>query len=142
MPFILGLVTSFFKHNVHWLLYLAIAVAVAVPCGSFYYMWKSNIENQTRLEFNQTQLQQALKDQNDAILKQQQIMLDQQAIIKALQASNAEVVSNVNDVNVYLHSLPTAEQQALASEAIRKTFELLNQHTPASTPVKPTPSKR
>ena len=72
--------------------------------SGIYYSWRSGIEREALLEYNQKQLEQAIHDQREFKAKMQKIEEDQAAIIKRTEDEKKIFETKINQANDYLNT--------------------------------------
>jgi uncharacterized protein HemX len=108
-------------------LYLLIGLFSVGAAATTYYVWKRNIQNQARLEFNQKQLEQTAKEQAEFIRKQQEIADQQAAATRALTQQNEELNRRMSGIDRFLNS--SQSQDRPSSEILKRTIEMLRTGT-------------
>lgn len=92
---------------------------------SIYYSWKSNIERTALLEYNQKQLEQAIKDQTELKRKIQLLEGIQIAIIKQTEDDRKQYEEKMKSVDDYLQSLEAKKADRPASDVLKETVKQL-----------------
>lgn len=90
-----------------------------------YYSWKTNIERTALLEYNQKQLEQAIKDQNELKRKVQLLEGIQAAIIKQTEDDRKAYEEKMKTVDEYLQSLDAKKADRPASSVLKNTIKQL-----------------
>lgn len=106
-------------------LYIFIATFVLASAGGAIYSWKKSIRMQALMDYNQLQLEQNIKDQQEYIDKQKQIA--EEAIISAiaLAKKNEELNKQLSNVNDMLDSSEMKKADRPSSIILRKTLDEL-----------------
>lgn len=92
---------------------------------SIYYSWKSNIERTALLEYNQKQLEQSLKDQQELKRKVQLLEGVQAAIIRQTDEDRKLYEDKMKSVDDYLQSLDAKKADRPASSVLKETVKQL-----------------
>lgn len=90
-----------------------------------YYTWKSNIEHTALLEYNQKQLEQAIKDQQELQRKVQLLEGIQAAIIKQTEDDRKAYEEKMKSIDDYLVSLEVRKSDRPASDVLKNTIKQL-----------------
>lgn len=101
------------------------ALLAAGVIFGIYYTWKSNIERTALLEYNQKQLEQAIKDQNELKRKIQLLEGIQVAIIKQTDEDRKLYEDKMKSVDEYLQSLDARKADRPSSSVLKNTIKQL-----------------
>ena len=93
--------------------------------SGIYYSWRSGIEREALLEYNQKQLEQAIHDQREFKAKMQKIEEDQAAIIKRTEDEKKVFEAKINQANDYLNTEAAKKADRPASEILKQTVNKL-----------------
>lgn len=104
-------------------LYIIAGILLFGALTGIYYNWRSGIEREALMEYNQKQLEQSIKDQE--ILKQQLLNIDkkQKEIDAANTADKTEFKNKMTEVNTVIESKDTVDRPA--SDVLKKTVTKL-----------------
>lgn len=108
-------------------LYAAIAVMAMGAITTTYYVWKSSIERAALMEFNQRQLEQTLKDQEEFRRRQEALEEQQREATRALLEQNRDVQNRIQSIQGNLNSPAAAASDRPASDILRRTVEQLRE---------------
>jgi hypothetical protein len=104
-------------------IYVFIAITlIGSGCG-IYYAWKRDIERQALMDFNQKQMEQSLKDQQDFLEKQEKISKVQQEAARDLLEENQKISRKLESVSTYLGSTDAKRNDRPASDILKNTVE-------------------
>jgi uncharacterized protein YoxC len=101
---------------------ILVGLAVLVAVVGLYFSWKKAIEAQATLKYNQKQLEQIQKDQQDFLKKMQEIADIQNNLVEDLKKSNAVVEKKTADIITYLNSDAAKKSNRPASELLKQTI--------------------
>jgi hypothetical protein len=102
----------------------AVIIAIAI---SYAYLWENSIKKAALAEFNNQQLQQQVKDQQDYIAKMNEVNILQKKSIEDLKSENAKLSGKLADLNKYLDSEAAKQSDKDSSEVLKKTLgEIIN----------------
>jgi len=107
--------------------YIFLALFLFGTIGTAYYQWKKNIEHEALMEFNQKQVEQTIKDQQEFARKQQEIAHQQQEAAKILIQQNVELTSKIKSIDGYLNSDVVKKTDRPSSDIIKKTIDMIQQ---------------
>lgn len=108
-------------------LYAALAVMAVGAVTGTYYIWKSSIERAALMEFNQKQLEQTLKDQEEFRRRQEALEEQQREATRALLEQNRDVQNRIQSIQGNLNSPATAASDRPASDILKRTVEQLRE---------------
>jgi hypothetical protein len=104
-------------------LYIIAGIFLFGALTAFYYNWRSGIEREALMEYNQAQLEQSIKDQK----AMQDKLAAMDAKQKELEAANAADKSvfkgKMNDITTEIESKETVDRPA--SDVLKKTVSKL-----------------
>lgn len=112
-----------------YLLYVLFAASIVAAIWFGIHQWEAKIAEEARLEFNNEQLQQTIKDQKIIDDKLSQVNADQKKIIDDLNTKNQALTTSVNNLNEYLSSDAAKKANKLSSDVLKKTIEELNKES-------------
>lgn len=101
---------------------ILIGIALLVAVVGLYFSWKKTIEVQATLKYNQKQLEQIQKDQQNFLKKMQEIADIQNNLVEDLKKSNAVVEKKTADIITYLNSDAAKKSNRPASELLKQTI--------------------
>ena len=119
-----NMLLSFLGINRLWL-YAALAVMAFTAVTGTYYIWKSSIERAALMEFNQKQLEQTLKEQEEFRRRQEALEEQQREATRALLEQNRDVQNRIQSIQGNLNSPAAAATDRPASDILRRTVEQL-----------------
>jgi uncharacterized membrane protein len=90
-----------------------------------YYSWRSSITRQALLEYNQKQLEQTLKDQEEFRLKMQAIQKNQEELIKKNREDKKEFDDKMASARSYLESDEAKKEDRSSSQVLKQTIKKL-----------------
>jgi len=106
-------------------IYLGGALFLFVTVSGAYLAWQRSIERNALLRFNQTQLEQTLREQEE-FMKRQRILEDEQrTIARQLHQENQRLRSRVDSIQTILNSPEFSAADRPASEILRRTIQEL-----------------
>lgn len=108
-------------------IYAALAVMVVGAVTGTYYIWKSSIERAALMEFNQKQLEQTLKDQEEFRRRQEALEEQQREATRALLEQNRDVQNRIQSIQGNLNSPAAAAADRPASDILKRTVEQLRE---------------
>lgn len=108
------------------IIYIFIGVTLFGSAISLYYLWKRDVERQALLEFNQKQMEQNLKDQQEFLRNQEIISKAQQEATQDLLIENQKITRKLGSVSTYLNSADAKSNDRPASDILKKTIEQLS----------------
>jgi Tfp pilus assembly protein PilO len=106
-------------------LYLAIGAAVIIFTMAAYYSWKSSIEQLALLRFNQQQLEQTVRNQEEFRQRQAEIEEQQRQSARQLIEENNRLRSTVQDIQSMLNTPEFTASDRPASDVLKRTIEQL-----------------
>ena len=106
-------------------LYIFIATAFMGAITAAYYGWKRSVEQQALIEFNQKQMDQTLRDQQDFLDKQKRLAQQQADAANALAEQNRKLSQRITTVNAYLSSKDAKIADRPSSEVLKQTIRQL-----------------
>jgi len=107
------------------IIYIFIGVTLFGSTIGLYYLWKRDVERQALLEFNQRQMEQSLKDQQEFLKNQELITKAQQEAAQDLLIENQKITRKLDSVSSYLNSADAKSSDRPASAILKKTIEQL-----------------
>ena len=108
-------------------LYAALAMMAVGAVTGTYYIWKSSIERAALMEFNQKQLEQTLKDQEEFRRRQEALEEQQREATRALLEQNRDVQNRIQSIQGNLNSPAAAASDRPASDILKRTVEQLRE---------------
>lgn len=106
-------------------LYIGAVLFVATFLTTGYYLWKRDIEYKALIQYNMTQMQQLVRDQQESARQQAVLFTEQQRLTRELLERNEALQRRMEAVNVYLASPQAQRADRPASEVIRETINQL-----------------
>lgn len=104
-------------------MYIIIGVVLLASTLTIYYFWKKDIERQALLEYNQRQIEQNIKDQEDLKKKIEAIRTIQDEFIKRDLEEKKDLDDRINNIMRGIDS--DSETDKPASIILRKTIDEL-----------------
>lgn len=103
----------------------AIAAAIFLAVATTYVlMWKHSIRQQALLEFNNKQLEQIIKDQQEFMAKMKELSKNQEIVLEDLKKKNEELSTKLSDIDNYLNTEETKpENNGQSSTVLKNTFK-------------------
>ena len=92
-----------------------------------YYSWRSSITRQALLEYNQKQLEQTIKDQEEFRLKMQAIQKNQEELIKKNREDKKEFDDKMANARSYLESDEAKKEDRSSSQVLKQTIKKLKE---------------
>ena len=89
--------------------------------SGIYYSWRKGVEREALLEFNQKQLEQTVKDNEDYQRQLKEIQDNQEAIIQRNEEDKRNFETKMKDATDYLEKTETQKLDRQASEVLKKT---------------------
>ena len=90
-----------------------------------YIQWKDRIQTQALIQYNNTQLQQAIADQQKFAAEQNAINAVQQAAVDDFTKAQQDIQTQLGTVNTFLNSQTTIKEDKSASDVIKQTIDKL-----------------
>jgi Tfp pilus assembly protein PilO len=109
-----------------YILYAIIITITLAILSTYVLMWKSNIRKQAALEFNNKQLEQTIKDQEQYILNMKAVNEKQRSIIEETNKKNEQLAEQLASIEDYLNSEEVKLNDRPASNIIRETIRKLS----------------
>jgi uncharacterized protein HemX len=106
-------------------LYLSIGAFVIGLLTTVYFGWKRQVEQQALLEFNQRQLEQVIRDQQQFVEKMRRVEQSQKEIEGELAKQNAEVDNALKNIDAYLLSPEARGADRPSSLVLKNTVNQL-----------------
>ena len=106
-------------------LYIFIGILVFGSLTAGYYSWRKGIEREALLEYNQKQLEQTVKDNEDYQRKLKEIEDNQAVIIQKNEEDKRNFEAKMKDATEYLNNDDTKKIDRPASEVLKKTVTRL-----------------
>jgi hypothetical protein len=94
-----------------------------------YFSWVSAIKHEALVEFNQKQIEQTAKDQQEFINKQKEIFITQQNSIQQLVEQNSRLTDKINNINTFLNSDAAKKSDRPSSDVLKRTFQIIQGQT-------------
>lgn len=104
----------------------AVAALIFGIVVTFGWSWKHEIELAAKYAAEKAQLEQTIKDQNEAIARSKKVEEDQNKIIKEVQEANDKLESKLADLDQYLNSEQATKDSI--KECISKEGKVVPQH--------------
>jgi erythromycin esterase-like protein len=93
--------------------------------SGIYYSWRSGIEREALLEYNQKQLEQTLADQKAFKEKMEALEAKQQEIIKQNAEEKKLFEERIGGINTFLDSTETKKNDKASSPILKQTINML-----------------
>ena len=106
-------------------LYIFIGILVFGSLTAGYYSWRKGIEREALLEYNQKQLEQTAKDNEEYQRKLKEIQDNQQVIIQKNDEDKRNFEAKMKDASIYLDASDTKKLDRPSSEVLKKTVNKL-----------------
>ena len=106
-------------------LYIFIGILVFGSLTAGYYQWRKGIEREALLEYNQKQLEQTVKDNEEYQRKLKEIQDNQQVIIQKNDEDKRNFEAKMKDASIYLDASDTKKLDRPSSEVLKKTVNKL-----------------
>lgn len=106
-------------------LYVAIGTIAFATVTGIYFVWKHNVEQQALLYFNQQQLEQTVRDQEEFRQRQETIEEQQRQSARDLANENRRLRTRVQVIQDILNSPETSASDRPASNILKQTVEQL-----------------
>jgi uncharacterized protein HemX len=116
MPFLLSLLSI----KKLWI-YLAVLLFVV----GAYYAWKASVERQALLQFNQQQLEQTVRDQEEFRQRQAAIEEQQRQAARQLIEENRRLRASMESIQTMLNSPEFSANDRPSSDILKRTIEQL-----------------
>jgi Tfp pilus assembly protein PilN len=107
-------------------MYIAAFVVLSGVLTGIYYGWKHTVEQQALLEFNQKQLEQVIRDQQDFQSKMSAVEDKQKNIVEDLTKQNDEINRQLKDINEYLSSAEAKKIDRPSSVILKNTINQIS----------------
>lgn len=107
-------------------MYIAAFFLLSGLLTGIYYGWKHSIEQQALLEFNQKQLEQVIKDQQDFQNKMSAVENNQKTIVEDLTKQNEDINKQLADISTYLSSSDAKKNDRPSSIILKNTIYQLS----------------
>jgi hypothetical protein len=93
--------------------------------SGIYYSWRSSIQRAALLEYNQKQLEQTIKDQEEFRLKMQAIQKNQEELIKKNKEDRKVFDDKMTNARNNIESDEAKKEDRPASEVLKQTVKKL-----------------
>ena len=93
--------------------------------SGIYYAWRSSIVREALLEYNQKQLEQTIKDQEEFRVKMQAIEKSQKEILNENSNSRKVFDDQIKSTDDYLDSTTTKKADKPSSDVLKETIKKL-----------------
>jgi Flp pilus assembly protein TadB len=120
------MILSLLGINRLWL-YLAIGALTLGVATTAYYIWKSSVERAALLEFNQAQLEQTIREQEEFRRRQEELEHQQREATRALVEQNRDVQRRIQSIQGNLNSPEAVASDRPASEILKRTIDQLRE---------------
>jgi len=90
-----------------------------------YYSWRSGIEREALLEYNQNQLEQNIKDQEELKQKLESVENKRKEIEKENEDNKKIFKDKINDINTDLSSKEVVSKDSSSSQVLKDTVKKL-----------------
>ena len=100
-------------------------IAAAVALSGIYYYWKSSVEQEALMEYNQKQLEQSLEDQKKMRAALDDIQQKQADIIKKTEEDKRALDEKLSVVDSTLDSEKAKKQDRPSSDILKNTVKQL-----------------
>jgi len=106
-------------------LYIFIGIFLFGALTAGYYSWRSGIEREALLEYNQKQLEQSIKDQEELKQKLESVETKRKEIEKENEESKKVFNDKINDITADLNSKEVVEKDNSSSQVLKDTVKKL-----------------
>ena len=106
-------------------LYIFIGILVFGSLTAGYYSWRSGIEREALLEYNQKQLEQNVKDQEAMKQQLETISAKEKEVTAANEAEKKVLKEKLESISADLNSKETLASDRTASDVLKKTVNKL-----------------
>ena len=103
-------------------------IVAALIVGGYFY-WKHNVTENAQMQFNNQQLQQKIKEDEDFIAQSKILTEQQNAAIADLTQKNNDLNSKLKDLDDYLNSPQASKDDRDSSEVLKQTIDKLRKAT-------------
>lgn len=90
-----------------------------------YYSWRKGIEREALLEYNQKQLEQNLKDQEELRKKMEAVTQQQEEIRKKTEEDKKAFENKINNAREYINTEEAKKSDRPSSEILKQTVKKL-----------------
>jgi hypothetical protein len=108
-------------------IYIILAVMFFGSLTATYFSWKSAIRHQALLEFNQQQIEETAKNQQEFMKAQKEIFANQQTSIQQLLDQNNRLSDKINGINTFLSSDAAKKSDRPSSDVLKRTFQMIQE---------------
>jgi uncharacterized protein HemX len=102
--------------------YAIVALTVLSILTGGYFLWKHNVEQAARMQYNVEQLEAAVREQQEVARRQQELQTQQRALTSRLLEENRKNSERSRSINEFLN---TQQTDRPASDILRETIERL-----------------
>ena len=106
---------------------LVIVLSLGAATGGVLFSIEREAKRSALVEFNNTQLQQAVTEQNKFIDQQRQIVEQQQHAAEQILQQSIVLQQKIDGINQYLASPEAVKQDKQSSEILKHVFSLLSE---------------
>jgi hypothetical protein len=90
-----------------------------------YFAWKKNIEHQALLDFNQKQIEQSARDQEEYNRRQRELTAAQEEITRDLKRKTEDLDRQMRNIDGVLNSAEAKKSDRASSAVLQQTVEQL-----------------
>jgi len=110
-----------------WFIYIIGALAGLLMTGGLYMNWKNKIEANAKLEFNNEQLQQVIKEQERFLEQNRQLTEEQNKLIEDAAKEREALNNKLEELKTYIDSPEAAKSDRESSEIVKETIRRLQE---------------
>ena len=97
--------------------------------SGIYYSWRKGIEREALLEYNQRQIEQNIKDQEELRKKMEAVNAKQEELIKKNEEDKKDFDSKINNARDYVNTEEAKKSDIPASVILKETVKKLKDAT-------------
>ena len=109
-----------------YIVYIIIAGLSIAGIIGYLAIWRHNIRQQAMLEFNNKQLEQVVKDQQNVIKQLKDIENIQQNVVDSLNKNNEDLNNRLSNLETYLNSDEANKDSRPSSKVLKNTIKELS----------------
>lgn len=103
-----------------YMTYIIIGVVILSIVTGCYFLWKHNVEQAARMQYNVEQLEATIREQQEVARRQQELQTNQRALTTRLLEENRKASERTRSVTDFLNGQTTDRP---ASDILRETIE-------------------
>ena len=105
--------------------YIFIGLLIVGSVTGTYVAWKRNIEHQALLDFNQKQIEQSARDQEEFNRRQRELTARQEEIARDLRNKTEDLNRQMRGIDAALNSVEARKSDRASSAVLQQTVEQL-----------------